>query len=188
MIRRSVVLTEDHPSTTTSLVVTVMGPDRPGIVSLLADRAQRFGASWAASRLANLADEFAGMVHFKVPRENADALATALRGLESSGLRLVVAKSEGSGTSRSGLTIASACASARWAPNYRAGNDIGRTLRWQLQPSHIDSAKLRCVLKGLMEIDRTRRRRRDHNPSTLQRRRRTPHREVVVAAVWFVAT
>ncbi|MDQ6679988.1 MAG: formyl transferase, partial [Pseudomonadota bacterium] len=94
MIRRSVVLTEDGPTTTTSLVVTVMGPDRPGIVRLLSDRAQRFGANWAASRLATLAGEFAGMVHFEVPRENADALATALRGLESSGLRLVIAKSE----------------------------------------------------------------------------------------------
>ena len=75
MIRRSVVLTEDAPATTTSLVVTVMGPDRPGIVRLLSDRAQRFGANWAASRLSRLAGEFAGMVHFEVPRENAEALA-----------------------------------------------------------------------------------------------------------------
>jgi methionyl-tRNA formyltransferase len=97
MIRRAVVLTEDVPVTTTSLVVTVMGPDRPGIVRLLSDRAHRHGANWAASRLANLAGEFAGMVHFEVPRDNADALATALRGLESSGLRVVIAKSEGAG-------------------------------------------------------------------------------------------
>ena len=75
MIRRAVVLTEDAPATTTSLVVTVMGPDRPGIVSLLSDRAQRFGANWAASRLSRLAGEFAGMVHFEVPRENAEAFA-----------------------------------------------------------------------------------------------------------------
>ena len=95
MIRRSVVLTEDRPSATTSLVVTVMGPDRPGIVSLLSDRAQRYGANWAASRMAKLAGEFAGMVHFEVPRENADPLAAALRALESSGLRVVIAKSEG---------------------------------------------------------------------------------------------
>src|ERR1700694_3394456 len=46
MIRRSVVLTEDPPSTNTSLIVTVMGPDRPGIVKLLSDRAQRYGANW----------------------------------------------------------------------------------------------------------------------------------------------
>ena len=95
MIRRSVVLTEDRPALTCALVVTVMGRDRPGIVSQLADRAQRFGANWAASRLANLAGEFAGMVHFEVPRDNADALAAALRELESAGLQVVIARSEG---------------------------------------------------------------------------------------------
>lgn len=95
MIRRSVVLTEEVSSTTTSLVVSIVGPDRHGIVRLLSDRAQRFGANWAASRMSRLAGEFAGMVHFEVPRENADALATALRGLESSGLQVVIAKSDG---------------------------------------------------------------------------------------------
>ena len=95
MIRRAVVVTDDAPAMTTSLVVTVMGPDRPGIVRMLSDRAQRFGANWEASRLSRLAGEFAGMVHFEVPRENADALADSLRGLEpSSGLKLVVAKSD----------------------------------------------------------------------------------------------
>ena len=94
MIRRAVVLSDDAPATTTSLVATVIGPDRPGIVRLLSDRAQRFGANWAASRLSRLAGEFAGMVHFEVPRENADALADALRGLESTGLKLVIAKSD----------------------------------------------------------------------------------------------
>jgi glycine cleavage system regulatory protein len=34
------------------------------------------------------------MVHLEVPRDSADALAESLRGLESSGLRLVVARSE----------------------------------------------------------------------------------------------
>ena len=103
MIRRSVQLTEDPPATTTSLVVTVMGPDRPGIVSLLSDRAQRFGANWAASRLARLAGEFAGMVHFEVPPENAEPLAAALCGLESSGLRVVIARSDGSAPAAAGL-------------------------------------------------------------------------------------
>jgi len=97
MIRRAVVLTEDAPSASISLVVTVMGPDRPGIVRQLSDRAERFGANWAASRLSHLAGEFAGMVHFEVPRENADALAESLRGLESAGLRLVIARSESAG-------------------------------------------------------------------------------------------
>ena len=95
MIRRSVVLTEEVSQTTTSLVVSIVGPDRHGIVSLLSDRAQRFGANWAASRMTRLAGQFAGMVHFEVPRENADALTASLRGLESGGLQVVVAKSDG---------------------------------------------------------------------------------------------
>lgn len=95
MIRRAVVLTEEASPTTAPLVVSIVGADRHGIVSSLAERAQRFGANWAASRMTRLAGEFAGMVHFEVPRENADALAAALRGLESSGLQVVVAKSNG---------------------------------------------------------------------------------------------
>lgn len=95
MIRRSVVLTEEDASTSTSLVVSIVGADRHGIVSLLAERAQRFGANWAASRMTRLASEFAGMVHLEVPRENAHALATALRALSSSGLQVLVARSDG---------------------------------------------------------------------------------------------
>ena len=75
----------------TSLVVTVIGPDRPGIVSALSAQAQRFGANWAASRMASLAGQFAG----KVPPENAEALAAALRDLESSDLRVVIVRGEG---------------------------------------------------------------------------------------------
>jgi glycine cleavage system regulatory protein/folate-dependent phosphoribosylglycinamide formyltransferase PurN len=95
MIRRSVVLTEEASPATVSLVVSVVGPDRHGIVSLLADRAQRYGANWAASRMTRLAGEFAGTVHFEVPREHADALAAALRQLESSGLQVLIARSDG---------------------------------------------------------------------------------------------
>jgi methionyl-tRNA formyltransferase len=95
MIRRSVVLTEEVSATHTSLVVSIVGADRNGIVSLLAERAQRFGANWAASRMTRLASEFAGTVHLEVPRENADALAAALRALESTGLQVIIGRSDG---------------------------------------------------------------------------------------------
>jgi glycine cleavage system regulatory protein len=79
---------------TTSLVVTVIGSDRPGIVNLLSDVAQRFGASWSGSRMASLAGQFAGMVHFEVAEANAEPLANALRALVSSGLHVVIAHGE----------------------------------------------------------------------------------------------
>ncbi|HZE91170.1 MAG TPA: ACT domain-containing protein, partial [Rhizobacter sp.] len=93
MLRKSVSLT-DEPKATTSLVVTAIGNDRPGIVSLISSRAKGFSANWAGSRMASLAGQFAGMVHFEVSSENAEPLSDALRGLESSGLRVVIARSE----------------------------------------------------------------------------------------------
>lgn len=78
---------------TASLVVTVVGPDRPGIVNRLSDCAQRLGANWAASRMANLAGQFAGMVHFEVAEARADELAKALAALESADLHVVIARS-----------------------------------------------------------------------------------------------
>jgi methionyl-tRNA formyltransferase len=94
MLRRAVVLKEGEQSEYTSLAVTVMGPDRPGIVRQLAERAQRHGANWASSRMSRIAGEFAGMVHLEVPRAAAPALATALAALESSGLKVQVATSD----------------------------------------------------------------------------------------------
>jgi methionyl-tRNA formyltransferase len=99
MIRRSLKLSEDPttPATaqTTALIVTVLGADRPGIVSLLSDRVQRFGASWTNSRMSHLSGEFAGMVQLEVPPESADGLIAALKDLESTGLHVTIAKSEG---------------------------------------------------------------------------------------------
>lgn len=97
MIRRAVVLTEESAPETVPLVVTVVGPDRHGIVSMLAERAQRYGANWAASRMTRLSGEFSGTVHFDVPPEHVDALMAALYQLASSGLQVVIA-SRGSAT------------------------------------------------------------------------------------------
>lgn len=82
----------------TSLVITLVGPDRPGLVSAISDKAAAFGANWADSVMANFAQQFAGIVHLQVPAENCDALVAALRSLESPELRLVVARSDGGKT------------------------------------------------------------------------------------------
>jgi glycine cleavage system regulatory protein/folate-dependent phosphoribosylglycinamide formyltransferase PurN len=94
MLRKSVVLTEEASPSMTSLIVSITGPDRHGIVSLLADRVQRFEANWAASRMTRFGGEFAGTVHLEVPRERADALAETLRALAASGLQVVIARSD----------------------------------------------------------------------------------------------
>ncbi|HEY5306990.1 MAG TPA: ACT domain-containing protein, partial [Casimicrobiaceae bacterium] len=94
MLRRAAAPAESAAQGIASLVVTVIGPDRPGIVSLLSDRAKEFGANWAESRMASLAGQFAGMVHLEVHSENAEPLAAALRQLEAMGLSIVIAMGE----------------------------------------------------------------------------------------------
>lgn len=75
-----------------SLVLTVMGPDRPGLVKLLSDKVTEFDGNWLESRMTNLEDQFTGIVHLQVPAANADALIAALRELEAFGLQILIAK------------------------------------------------------------------------------------------------
>ena len=77
----------------TSLVLTLIGDDRPGLVEQLSDRILATGANWEESRMARLAGKFAGLLRVSVEPERADALAEALRTLDSGGLRVVVERS-----------------------------------------------------------------------------------------------
>jgi len=76
----------------TSLVVTVVGPDRPGLVNAISDKAALFGVNWADSLMANLAGQFAGILHLQVPSANAEALIAALQTLESANMHIVVTR------------------------------------------------------------------------------------------------
>src|SRR5690349_9119051 len=77
----------------TSLVLTVIGDDKPGIVEQLSDRVLATGANWEESRMARLSGKFAGLLRVSVPVEQADALSNALRELGSGGLSVVVTRS-----------------------------------------------------------------------------------------------
>jgi glycine cleavage system regulatory protein len=107
----------------TSLVITVIGPDRPGLVSQLSDVAQKFGANWEESRMASLAGQFAGMVHFDVPREKADALAASFRELEASGLAIVIARSGGAASAGAAPAGAAPAVAARRVRLELVGHD-----------------------------------------------------------------
>jgi glycine cleavage system regulatory protein len=74
----------------TSLVLTVIGDDRPGIVERVADQVAAAGANWEESRMARLAGKFAGLLRVGVDRERAEDLAAALTTLDAAGLTVVV--------------------------------------------------------------------------------------------------
>ncbi len=75
---------------TKSLVLTLIGSDRPGLVEALAQTVADHGGSWESSRMARLAGCFAGILEVRVPRESAAQLFEALHELEGRGLRVVV--------------------------------------------------------------------------------------------------
>jgi len=73
-----------------SLVVTVIGKDRPGLVESVSAAVEAHGGSWVESRMSRLAGEFAGILRVSVPAAEAGALSEALEALRVYGLRVVV--------------------------------------------------------------------------------------------------
>jgi len=74
----------------TSLIITFIGADRPGLVNLLAERATAAGANWLESSMSNLAGKFAGVVRLEVAAGDLEKLEASLRALESDGLRVTI--------------------------------------------------------------------------------------------------
>ena len=70
----------------TTLILTVAGADRPGLVAAVADVVDAHGGNWENSSLAELSGTFAGVIEVSVPADRADELQSALRGLQGQGL------------------------------------------------------------------------------------------------------
>lgn len=74
----------------TSLVVTIIGPDRSGLVQSISKSVTENGGNWLQSRMAHLAGQFAGILQIEVSKEKSDDLKQALAGLEQDGLSVSV--------------------------------------------------------------------------------------------------
>ncbi len=72
------------------LVLTLIGPDRPGIVEAIAEPIARHGGNWLESRMAHLAGKFAGILRIEVPAGREASLTAALGALEAGGLKLTI--------------------------------------------------------------------------------------------------
>jgi len=73
-----------------TLVLTVLGDDRPGLVSALSAPVSDHGASWERSEMSRLAGKFAGIVVVSVPEERLEALVAELAALATQGLQVTV--------------------------------------------------------------------------------------------------
>jgi glycine cleavage system regulatory protein len=75
------------------LVLTLIGPDHPGIVDSVSEVVAANGGNWLESRMAHLAGKFAGVLCVEVADEQAAALEEALGRLDASGLTIIVERS-----------------------------------------------------------------------------------------------
>lgn len=64
------------------LVITLIGPDRSGLVERVSDAIFSHHGSWQASSLSKLAGQFAGILQIDVSDAHADDLIRALRSLD----------------------------------------------------------------------------------------------------------
>ncbi|TWU30404.1 glycine cleavage system protein R [Bythopirellula polymerisocia] len=89
----------------TSLVLTVLGQDHPGLVDSLAAIVSEHGGNWVESRMAHLAGQFAGILRVEVEPQQAEALTAAIKQLTSSGLDSIVSADPSSATAEGGNLV-----------------------------------------------------------------------------------
>jgi glycine cleavage system regulatory protein len=73
-----------------TFVLTVIGDDRPGLVSDVSAPINAHGASWERSQMSRLAGKFAGIVAVAVADERLDALVADLTALQAQGFQVAV--------------------------------------------------------------------------------------------------
>lgn len=91
---------------TASLVLTVLGNDRPGLVEALSETVVAHGGEWVDSRMASLAGKFAGILHVNVSEDRVDALTSALQTDRLQELSVLVEKAVAERSSQSYRNLA----------------------------------------------------------------------------------
>ena len=72
------------------LVMTIISPDRTGLVESIARVLAAHGGNWLESRMCRLGGEFAGILRIEISAEKKSALVDALQKLQAGGLQITV--------------------------------------------------------------------------------------------------
>jgi glycine cleavage system regulatory protein len=78
-----------------SLILTLVGPDRPGLVRALSEQVAGLGGSWLESRMAHLAGQFAGIVLVSLPDPQVAALSAVRSAPRDDGMRITLHETGG---------------------------------------------------------------------------------------------
>ncbi len=73
-----------------SLVLTVIGADRPGLVDSISKAVVAHEGNWLESHMSRMAGKFAGILRVSAPEAQAAPLMDALQALEKEGLRISI--------------------------------------------------------------------------------------------------
>ncbi len=73
-----------------TLVLSFIARDRPGVVERLSETVAREGGNWLESRMAHLAEKFAGVARVEIPASKMASLKAALTALDEEGFHLTV--------------------------------------------------------------------------------------------------
>lgn len=72
-----------------SIVITLIGDDRPGIVEAISKIIVNHQGEWVESRLVNLSGKFAGVLRANIPEEECDAFSTDIKS-GTKGLKITI--------------------------------------------------------------------------------------------------
>jgi len=70
--------------------MTIISPDRTGLVESVARVVAEHGGNWLESRMCRLGGEFAGILRVEIPADKKSALLAALQKLQANGLQILV--------------------------------------------------------------------------------------------------
>ncbi len=81
------------PTMSTSIVLTVVSEDHPGIVETLSELLAEHEGNWTESSMLSMAGQFAGILLASVPDRQVEAFLSGLARLESKGMQIVAKRS-----------------------------------------------------------------------------------------------
>ena len=107
-----------------TLVLTLTGADRAGLVSDLSTDVAAHGGSWLTSRMARLAGTFAGVVLVEIPDDRVEAFSTVIDGLSVYPTRhgAVTQSATDTGGSRTSFVLNDANAPTSYPVDIQAGD------------------------------------------------------------------
>ena len=73
-----------------SLIITILGKDRTGIVSSISEILEQHQSSWSESRISHLAGKIAGILQVSVPDNRVEELTVALDDFQSDDLKITI--------------------------------------------------------------------------------------------------